>query len=150
MFPHWPATQHQTQSSFVRELYFNFTTKPTQKVPAIKPSSLSNFTRQKKFFFHLFNQSVISLTSVAERFKRQLFEREQGEIISTPSGSTFIKLLVGPRHLAPSPQKGDVTYIYMGQFTRKCRIFYIHKSYKNDSRLNRYNFRTVNTIHLLF
>ena len=38
----------------------------------------------------------------------------------------------------------------MGQFTRKCRIFYIYKSYKNHSRLNRYNFRTVNAIHLLF
>ena len=39
---------------------------------------------------------------------------------------------------------------YLGQFPRKLPHGYIIKCYKNASRLNRYNFPTVNAIDFLF
>ena len=39
---------------------------------------------------------------------------------------------------------------YMGQSPRKWPFAINYKSYKNDSRLNRYNFGTVNAIDFLF
>ena len=43
-----------------------------------------------------------------------------------------------------------IIYIYMGQSPRKWPFSIYFKSYKNDSRLNRYNFGTINAIDFLF
>ena len=43
-----------------------------------------------------------------------------------------------------------ITIEYMGQFPRKLPHGYIIKCYKNASRVNRYNFPTVNAIDFLF
>ena len=43
-----------------------------------------------------------------------------------------------------------MTHRYMGQFPRKLPHGYIIKCYKNASRVNRYNFPTVNAINFLF
>ena len=48
-------------------------------------------------------------------------------------------------------EKIALRYIYkMGQFPRKLPHGYIIKWYKNASRVNRYNFPTVNAIDFLF
>ena len=43
-----------------------------------------------------------------------------------------------------------MSHCYMGQFPQKLPHGYIIKCYKNASRVNRYNFPTVNAIDFLF